>query len=133
MLCLNLSGGQPPATFSFQPRSPSVVNEGKNLTLQWNYNLGGESVFLGIIANVTVGVGVGAPPNVVIKQQSGDATVQSGYEDRFRAAISDTQATLTILEVPRSETENKYRLSITRTTYFSILTSDDVEIKVLCK
>ena len=131
MLCLNLSGGQPPATFSFQPRSPSVVNEGKNLTLQWNYNLGGESVFLGIINNVTASVG--APPNVMIKQQSGDATVQSGYEDRFRAAILDTQATLTIHEVPRSETGNKYRLTITRTTYFSILTSDDVEIKVLCK
>ena len=66
-------------------------------------------------------------------QPDGVATVQSGYEDQFRAAISDTQANLTILEVPRSETGSKYRLTIVRTSDFSPFRSDDVEIKVLCK
>ena len=124
-----MSGGQ--AAFTSQPSSPSPVNEGENLTLQWNYDLVGQSVFLGIIANVT-DCTVGAP-NVVIKQQSSAATVQPGYEDQFRAEISDTQATLTILAVPRSETGNKYRLTITTTGDFSTFPSNVVEIEVFCK
>ena len=69
---------------------------------------------------------VARPPNSV-------ATVQSGYEDQFRATISDTQATLTILEVPRSETGSKYMLRAIRTSDFTPFPADVVEIKVLCK
>ena len=124
-----LSGGQ--VTFTPQPSSPSEVNEGGNLTLQWNYNLVGGSPFAFVIANVTDGGS--SPPSVVTRQSSSVATVQPGFEDRFRAAISDTQANLTILEVPRSETENKYLLRILRTADLRLFPSDVVEIKVLCK
>ena len=96
-----------------------------------NYDLVGGSIFGFTIANVTDGVS--GAPNVVVRQPSGVATVQSGYEDQFRAAISDTQATLTILEVPRSETGSKYLLRITRTTDYTPFLSDVVELKVLCK
>ena len=71
--------------------------------------------------------------SVVSRQAGGVATVQSGYEDQFLAAISDTQANLTILEVPRSETGSKYLLRMIRTTDFNLFPSDVVEIKVLCK
>ena len=125
----DLLGGQ--VTFTSQPSSPSKVNEGENLTLQWNYNLVGGSVFAVIILNVTDGT-IGAP-NVVIRQPSSVAILQSGYGDQFLAAISDTQANLTILEVPRSETGSKYLLRIVRTTDFSPFPSGVVEIKVLCK
>ena len=126
---MHLSGGQ--VTFTSQPSSPSEVNEGENLTLQWNYNLDGGSSFGFVIPNVTDGV-LGAP-SVVSRQAGGIAIVQPGHENQFLAAISDTQANLTILEVPRSETGSKYLLRIIRTTDFNPFPSDVVEIKVLCK
>ena len=72
--------------FTSQPSSPSEVNEGENLTLQWNYTLDGGSSFGFVIDNVTDGGD--SPPSLVSRQPGGVATVGSGYEDKFRAAIS---------------------------------------------
>jgi len=116
--------------FISQPPNPSPVVEGENLTLQWRYDLEETSVFLGRILNVTDGE-VGAP-SVVVKQQNGMATVQSGYENLYTAAMSDSEATLTILAVPRSYDGDKYKLTIT-TVDFASVPSDVLEINVLCK
>ena len=88
-------------------------------------------MYLSLIANVTNG-DVGAP-NVVIKQQGGIATVQPGYENLYAASISDSEATLTILAVPRSYDGDKYKLTITTTDDFARLPSNVVELQVLSK
>ena len=113
--------------FISQPSDPSTVLEGQNLTLHWSYNLDGQSNEIARISNVTGGSG----KTVVSRTGSSDAIVKAGYENQFIASISDTEAILTILAVPRSGSGEKYRLVIFATD--DILTSDIVEISVLCE
>ena len=72
--------------------------ETHDVTLVWNYTLDG-TVALAKFVNVTGG------ENVEIGRRFGDSstTVQSGFQERFRADILDTQARLKILRVQRSE------------------------------
>ena len=117
-------------TFSSQPSNPSTVEEGGDLILQWNYNLDGQSNLATRIANVTAG----ALQNVATRRNDDNATVEAGYENLFRATITDTQATLTILAVPKSINGEIYQLQIlTDIPHFFTLRSDDVKISVLCK
>ena len=111
--------------FISQPSNPSTVLEYQNLTLQWSYNLNGQANVLTRIGKVTGGwVTI-----VASRLQTNDATVTAGYENQFIASISDTEAILTILAVPRSVNEEKYRLLILAT--INTLTSVDVDISVL--
>ena len=106
--------------------------EGTDLILQWSYDLEGRSISLAKFVNVTSGA-VGAP-NVALKGPAdSNATVQPGYEQQFRVALSITQATLTILAAPRSYSGDKYQFSLTTDGDFLTLPSDVVEISVLCK
>lgn len=117
-------------TFSSQPSNPSTVEEGWDLILQWNYNLDGQSNLVSRIVNVTAG----ALQNLALRGNGENATVEAGYENLFRATITDTQATLTIIAVPKSINGEKYQLRIvTASPYFFGLTSEEVEISVLCK
>ena len=113
--------------FISQPSNPSTVLEGQNLTLHWSYNLDGQSNEIARISNVTGGSGT----TVVRKSGSSDAIVSAGYENQFLASISDTEAILTILVVPRSGSGEKYSLVILTTN--NILNSVIVEISVLCE
>ena len=72
--------------------------ETHDITLVWNYTLDG-TVALAKFFNVTGGV------NVEIGRRFGNSstTVKSGFQERFRADISDTQAWLKIVRVQRSE------------------------------
>ena len=114
--------------FNSQPLNPSSVLEGQNLNLQWSYNVGGKSILGFRISNVTGGTEV----NVASRSGNNNASVEAGYENQFRATISDTDATLTILAVPRTLDEEKYELAIVFGD-FSSLQSDEVKISVLCK
>ena len=58
-------------------------------------------------------------------------TVASGYQERFKADISNTLAQLTILTVQRSDS-GRYKFTLTSTKVVTIQ-SDEVELKVLCK
>ena len=111
--------------FISQPSNPSTVLEYQNLTLQWSYNLNGQANVLTRIVNVTGGW----VTTVASRLQTNDATVTAGFENQFIASISDTEAILTILAVPRSVNEEKYRLLILAT--INTLTSVDVDISVL--
>ena len=117
-------------TFSSQPSRPSTVKEGGDLILQWNYTFDGQSNLITRIVNVTAG----AEENVATRENNDNTTVEAGFENLFRASITDTQATLTILAVPRSINGEKYQLRIVtaRPNFFG-LTSEEVEISVLCK
>ena len=114
--------------FNLQPLNPSSVVEGQNLNLQWNYNIGGKSILGARFRNVTGST----PINVAVRSGNNNASVEAGYENQFRATISDTDATLTILAVPRMLDEEKYQLAIVFND-FSDLISTEVKISVLCK
>ena len=113
--------------FISQPSNPSTVLEGQNLTLQWSYDLDSQTNLLARINNVTGG----QEKAVATRIGTNNAIVEAGYDNQFIASISDTEAILTILTVPRSINEEKYRLSIIATS--NSLTSVDVEISVLCE
>ena len=108
-----------------EPSNPSTVVEDQNLTLQWSYNLDGQSIIVIRILNLIDGT----TPKVAEKIGNNDAVVQLGYENQFRATISETQATLTILAVPRSFNKEQYRLLIV----VDATLQSDVEISVLGK
>ena len=114
--------------FISQPSNPSTVLEGQNLTLHWSYNLDGQSNEHARISKVTDESGT---TTVVRRSGSSDAIVSAGYENQFLASISDTEAILTILAVPRSGSGEKYSLVIFATN--NILNSVIVEISVLCE
>ena len=114
--------------FISQPSNPSSVLEYQNLTLQWSYNLAGESNLLTRIVNVTGG----QETTVATKSGTNKAIVTAGEENQFIASISDTEAILTILAVPRSVNEEKYKLLLFTTT-LNTLSSVEVDISVLCK
>ena len=67
---------------------------------------------------------------IAAKFGDGDVTVASGYQERFKANISNTLAQLTILTVQRSDS-GRYRFTLISTKIVAI--SDEVELKVLCK
>ena len=115
--------------FSSQPSNPTTVEEGGDLILQWNFNLDGQSNFLSRILNVTAG----ALQNVAIRENDDNATVEAGYENLFRATITDTQATLTVLAVPKSINGEIYQMRVLTASPHFITLQSDVEISVLCK
>ena len=128
MFALNNLELQP--TFSTQPSNPSTVEEGGDLILQWNFNFNGQSNLASRLVNVTAG----ALQNIATRQNDDNATVEAGYENLFRATITDTQATLTILAVAKSINGEKYQLRIlTASPDFFPLESEKVKISVLCK
>ena len=107
------------------------MEEGWDLILQWSYDLDGQSNLGTVLLNVTAGES-GSPPNIASRQNNDNASVNAGFENLFRAIITDTQATLTILAVPKSINGEKYLLRIL-TSNFVTLQSESVEISVLCK
>ena len=112
--------------FIAEPSNPSTVLEGQNLTLQWSYNLDGQTHAFTSIADVTGG----SAKIVATRSGSSNGIIIGGYENQFEASISDAQAVLTILAVPRSVNGERYLLSIA--TLSNSLTSN-VEISVLCE
>ena len=113
--------------FISQPPNPSTVLEYQNLTLQWSYNLDSQANLLTRIVNVTGG----QETTIASRSLTNNAIITAGYENQFIASISDTDAILTILAVPRSFNEEKYRLGVIASP--NSLTSVSVDISVLCK
>ena len=113
--------------FISQPSNPSTVLEGQNLTLQWSYNLCSQANVLTRIINVTGG----QETTVASRSGTNTAIITAGYENQLIASISDTDAILTILAIPRSFNDEKYRLGIIASS--NSLTSVDVNISVPCK
>ena len=118
----------PQPVFILQPSNPSSVVEGRNLVLEWIYNIGGKSILGARFRNVTGST----PINVAVRSGNNNASVEAGYENQFRATISDTHATLTILAVPRTLDDEKYELAVVFND-FTDFSSGEVKISVLCK
>ena len=82
-------------SFTEEPSNPSRVNEGDNITLRWTYNIDGtfrDSSFVLLRTGVTI----------ALKDSSG-LTVAPIFSDHVQVIISDSEATLTLLHVNRSD------------------------------
>ena len=92
--------------FTSKPPNPTFVVEKQDISLVWRYTLDG-TLALAKFSNVTgVTVLIGKAISL------GSVNVVLGFQQRFRADVSITQAHLTILEVQRSD-QGKYEFDIT--------------------
>ena len=108
---------------SLKPLNPSLVREGDNITLKWNYTIDGsigQAQFVNATDDVSIAAGFG----------NGGTVVAPEYQERFRADVSNTLAQLTILTVQTSDS-GRYRFTLTSTKVFTI--SNEVELRVQSK
>ena len=111
-------------TLTARPPDPSFAIETCDLTLVWNYTLDGSVAFAQFL-NVT---GDGSGERIARQlSQGGSVNVEPKYQDRFTVVITDSQASLTIRGVQRSD-QGKYRFSLSPTGSGNIL--DDMEVIV---
>ena len=103
------------------PDDPTIANETSDLTLMWKYNA------VGSIIVATFG-GVG--DRIARRVGANDIMVETKYQDRFRANISDSQAWLKILRVQRSD-EGMYDFRLEPAAGNTI--SGQLELIVHCK
>lgn len=107
--------------FTEEPPNPSPVKEGDNITLRWTYSIDGtfrDSRFL-LVTGETIALKDGSGLNV--------ASAFSGHVQVF---ISDSEATLTLLHVNRSD-DRGYQYIIQNTNLLSV--SSIVNVLVQCK
>ena len=114
------------AVFNSKPSEPSDVQELHNITLVWNYTLGG-GVGSASFSNVTDSV---SPVGIAQKFGSGNTYVAPSFQERFRADISVSQAWLTILTVQRSD-QGVYRFRMEDDSFGSL--EHEVNVIVKCK
>ena len=100
------------------------VVETHDVILVWNYTPDGTVAFVKFW-NTAGGVN-----EEIAMHFQGSTTVYSGYQERFRADITDTQARLTILKVQRSD-KGKYEVALTASGSGSL--RHMVEVIVQCK
>ena len=109
-------------SFTEEPSNPSRVNEGNNITLRWTYNIDGtfrDSTFTSLRTGDTI----------ALKDSSG-LTVVPAFSDHVQVIISDSEATLTLLHVNRSD-DGDYQYFIRNTNFRS--TTSTVNVFVQCK
>ena len=109
-------------SFTEEPSNPSRVDEGDNITLRWSYNIDGtfrDSTFTLVRTGVTI----------ALKDGSG-LTVAPSFSGRVQVIISDSEATLTLLHVNRTD-NGDYRYSIRNTALRSA--ESVVNVFVQCK
>ena len=109
-------------SFTEEPSNPSHVEEGDNITLRWTYNISGtfrDSRF-------TLSTG----EIIALKDPTG-FTVTPAFSGRVQAFISDSEATLTLLHVKRSD-DRGYQYTIQNTNFLS-KASSVVNVFVQCK
>ena len=109
-------------SFTEEPSNPSRVDEGDNITLRWFYNIDGafrDSTFISARTGVTI----------ALKDSSGLA-VAAAFSDHVQVIISDSEATLILLHVNRSD-DGDYRYSIRNTALRSA--ESVVNVFVQCK
>ena len=108
-------------SFTEEPPNPSRVDEGDNITLRWTYSIDGtfrDSRFL-------------SPTGQTIALKDGGGfTVNPKFSDRVQVSISDSEATLTLLHVNRSD-DGGYQYIIQNTNFLSA--SSSVNVFVRCK
>ena len=110
-------------TLTVPPPNPSFAIETRNLTLVWEYTLDGSVAFAQFL-NI---IGGGSERIARQLSQGGSVNVDAKYQDRFTVVITDSQASLKIRGVQRSD-QGKYRFSLSPTGSGNIL--HEVEVIV---
>lgn len=108
-------------SFTEQPPNPSRVDERDDITLRWTYNIDG--TFRNSVFSLSTG------ETIALKDGSG-LTVAPAFSDRVQVYISDSEATLTLLHVNRSD-DKEYLYRIQNTALQA--TESVVNIFVQCK
>ena len=108
-------------SFKEEPLNPSRVDEGDNITLRWTYNIDG--TFRDSIFSLSTG------ETIALKDGSGLA-VAPAFSDRVQVFISDSEATLTLLRVNRSD-DKEYRYRVLNTAFQAV--ASVVSVFVQCK
>ena len=109
-------------SFTEEPSNPSLVNEGDNITLRWTYNIDGtfrDSAFTLARTGDTI----------ALKDSSG-LTVAPAFSDHVQVIILDSEATLTLLHMKRTD-NGDYRYHIRNTALDA--TESVVNVFVQCK
>ena len=104
-----------------EPLKPSFVNEGKNITLHWTYNIDGtfqQGEFRLI------------PSKIIARKTDSGLTVNSGYQNRITVVASASETTITLHAVTRLDSGD-YRYTIENNNFESA--ESDVEVTVRCK
>ena len=111
-------------TLTASPPDPSFAIETRDLTLVWKYTLDGSVAFAQFL-NVTGG---GSGERIARQlSEGGSVNVEPKYQDRFSVVITNSQASLTIRGVQRSD-QGKYQFSLSPTGSGNVL--DEVEVIV---
>ena len=110
-------------TLTASPSDPSFAIETRDLTLVWEYTLDGSVLFAQFL-NITDG---GSERIARQASQGGSVDVEAKYQDRFTVVITDSQASLNIRGVQRSD-QGKYRFTLSPTGSGDI--SDEAEVIV---
>ena len=108
-------------SFNEEPLNPSHVNEGDNITLRWTYNIDG--TFRDSRFSLATG------QTIALKDGSG-LNVAPAFSDRVEVFISDSEATLTLLHVTRSD-DRGYGYNIQNTAFQAA--ASFVNVFVQCK
>ena len=108
-------------SFTKVPSNPSFVDEGNNITLHWTYNIDGA------FRDGTFSL----QPAITIALKDGSGlTVVPAYVNRVEVDTSDSEATITLLGVNRSD-DGVYRYRLRNTAL--VFKESDVKIFVRCK
>lgn len=111
-------------TLTVTPSDPSFAIETRDLTLVWKYTLDGSVAFAQFL-NITGG---GSGERIARQlSQGGSVNVDAKYQDRFTVVITDSQASLKIRGVQRSD-QGKYLFTLSPTGPGDIL--NEVEVIV---
>lgn len=118
--CLEVAG----TTLTATPPDPSFAIETRDLTLVWEYTLDGSVAFAQFV-NITGG---GSERIARQLSQGGSVNVDAKYQDRFTVVITDSQASLKIRGVQRSD-QGKYQFTLSPTGLGDILHEIEVIVQ----
>ena len=116
-------------TFTAEPSDPFTVLEGDNITLEWNYDLGGRPFRRIDFLEVT------SSPLVVILEMDTvgqtPALLDNDYIGRLQVNVTTTQTSITILGANRTVDSKDYQLNINQLG--SSIVASTVRISVQCE
>ena len=105
--------------------NPSYVEELQEITLMWNYTLGGTLIIASFIRDTSGG------DEEIARKQSGNTIFRPAFQSgRFSADASDTQAWLKITRVQKSD-QGMYGINVVPTG-IGVL-QDKVDVIVRCE
>lgn len=118
--------------FTAQPSNPFLVLEGKNISLEWSYDLGAG---ITSISRVEFDLVKSTSTDLIVEVSSVGQTpslLNSDYKGRLQVNVTTTHTSITILEANRTVDSANYNLKVVR-GQDGKRTASPVTISVQCK